>query len=103
MSNKTRSLKSRLLLTSLSIGIIPVLFLLMATYFSVSNLIEQKVEDSLVSIRDLKASQIDEYFETIHDHLTTLSTNNAVAQAVVDFDTLGVCFRRILKLPPSLI
>lgn len=101
MSNKTRSLKSRLLLTSLSIGIIPVLFLLMATYFSVSNLIEQKVEDSLVSIRDLKASQIDEYFETIHDHLTTLSTNNAVAQAVVDFDTAWSVLSADLEASPE--
>ncbi len=87
MSNKTRSLKNRLLFTSLSIGIIPVLFLLVATFFSVSSLIEKNIQDSLVSIRDLKANQVEEYFETINNHLTTLSTNTAVSQSIVDFDS----------------
>ena len=48
MSKKVRSLKNRLLLTSLSVGIIPVLLLLGATYFSVSKLIEKNKVESLI-------------------------------------------------------
>lgn len=86
MSKQVRSLKNRLLLTSLSVGIIPVLLLLGTTYFSVSKLIEKNVEESLVSIRDLKAMQIDSYFETIQDHLATFGSNTSVAEAINEFD-----------------
>lgn len=86
MSKKVRSLKNRLLLTSLSVGIIPVLLLLGATYFSVSKLIEKNKVESLISIRDLKAMQIDSYFETIQDHLATLGSNTSVAEAIIEFD-----------------
>lgn len=86
MEKKARSLKNRLLITSLSIGIIPVLLVLFSVYGMVRNELHQNFESTLISVRDTKKLQVIEYFETIDKHLTTLATNTATISAVHDFN-----------------
>lgn len=83
---KNKSLRYRLLITTISIGTIPTILLLVFLFNLVSRDINRDNNAKLSSIRELKKAQIENYFESIDLHLQTMSTEIGVEEAILDFD-----------------
>lgn len=85
MSSNKSSLKFRLISSSLAIGILPVIILLILLFQIVQKGIENSVENKLTSVRDIKKEQIKDYFTTIDHQLVTLATNTETQNAISSF------------------
>ena len=76
-----------LLMTTFSIGIIPVLLLFTGIYQLVNNSVEGSITEQLKAVQTLKSQQITDYFQTIDDHIKTIGVNNTTIEAIKDFSS----------------
>lgn len=89
-------LRTQFIVSHLTAGIVPMLAVAAACYWIASSGsqkvevhakqgLEQKAEDGLVAIRDLKKSQIEDYFQSIHDQVATFSEDRMIVEAMRQF------------------
>lgn len=76
---------NRLLLALLGVSLVPLVILGIAMYIVASRSLIQEGTNKLEAIRTIKAFSIQEYFQTIHDHVRTLSNAQLVSTAMRDF------------------
>ena len=70
------TLRKKLLLAFLSAGMLPLIVGGFIANYQASNALEQAAFKQLESIRDIKRSEIENYFRTIRDQVLTLSENS---------------------------
>jgi signal transduction histidine kinase/DNA-binding response OmpR family regulator/methyl-accepting chemotaxis protein len=76
-----RSLRGKLILLFLAISLIPLIIVGWMAYHRGSTALEQEVINKLISVRDIKARQITNYFEERLDDLKVFSNNPTVVAA----------------------
>ena len=55
--------------------------------------LEQKAEDRLVALRDIKRAQIQDYFNSIRDQILTFSENKMVVDAIAELPDVFNSYR----------
>lgn len=83
---KARSLRSRITITTLSLGLLPLILFLGIIFMVINNRINNDIEEKLETTNLSRGTQIEDYFGVIDDHLITLSANVASAEAIRDFN-----------------
>jgi methyl-accepting chemotaxis protein len=78
---RKKSFKVKLIIILLSTSLIPMIALSLYTYQSSSASMEESHFNSLVSIRDLKARAIKDYFKVLQNQILTFSENRMVVSA----------------------
>ncbi|MEE9543647.1 MAG: HAMP domain-containing protein, partial [Thermodesulfobacteriota bacterium] len=79
------SLRKKLIILFLLVGIIPMAIALNLGFKSSSKSIKEQTFAQLVSIRESKKSEIENYFKTIENQVITLSENGMVVDAMGNF------------------
>ncbi len=79
------NLRKKLIILFLLVGIIPMAIALYVGFKSSSKSIKEQTFAQLVSIRESKKSEIENYFKTIENQVITLSENGMVVDAMRDF------------------
>jgi len=83
------SIRLKLIILALCLGVIPVMVASLVVLMQVKGLarasMEQQAGAQLVSIREMRAQEIESYFETIRDQLTTLAHNEMTVEAMAEF------------------
>ena len=79
---KQMKLKPKLLVAFLCVGIIP--FVIIATFSlnKMSNSLSRQIFSQLVSIRDIKKNQVEQYMQTIKNQVITFSENFTIIEAM---------------------
>ena len=84
-------IKYKLLLQAILLAVIPAITLAMIITMQANkssfNALELKTQEQLISVRELKKSQITSYLNTIENQVTTLSKNLAIVSAAEKFTT----------------
>lgn len=80
-----QTIRTRLLTAFLGISTVTIVVLSALSYFSSKHALTTSVENQLVSIREAKASQIEAYFENIHDQVVTFSEDRMIVEAMQAF------------------
>ena len=73
LKNSNWTLKTKLLVALLSAGLIPLIVGGLVVNQQASNALEQAAFNQLESAREVKRGEIEDYFQTIHDQVLTLS------------------------------
>ncbi len=84
MLNNVR-LNVRLVLYFLLVGLIPMLIVSIVSLQKSRAAIEERTKEQLVSLRELKASQIEDYFATLRQQVVTFSDDLMVIEAMKEF------------------
>lgn len=83
------TLKKKLILGSTLLGVLPLVIAIAVLEYvsndSAISVIEQQMQNQLVSVRDIKKNQLEHYFETVRDQALTYSNNRMVVDAMRDF------------------
>lgn len=82
-----RSIKNKLISAILLVSLIPLIIIAVLSYSNSKNEIESIVSDQLTAIREIKANQIEEYFEQIENQVITFSSNTMITNATRNFKT----------------
>lgn len=69
----------------LFIGIIPLISLTTFTYLETSSSLQEEAMEKLTTVREMKAMQIEDYFQQTRDQVLTLSESTMVIEALVQF------------------
>ncbi len=80
------SLRYKLLVSFLMVGLVPMLLVGVFTTYQASNLAEDITTDKLVAINQGKQAQIEDYFSIIRGQMLTFSNSHMVRQALTDFN-----------------
>ena len=78
-------LKGQLLLTFLLITLIPLLIVSGAAYFLTRSALQTQETNHLISVREIKKSEIETYFDTIRKQAVTMAENGMVVAAMQEF------------------
>lgn len=84
-TNSTKSLKQKLLVSFLLVGLIPVLSISVAAIYEIKIALEYGVQENLEGVRSIRAREVESYFGTIRKQATTMAQNPAVVDALVGF------------------
>jgi len=84
-TKKSMKLGHKLLLCFLLAGILPALMVMASSLYSASNALKKQSFNQLTSVRDIKKSSLDRYFNTIENQVVTLSESLMVVDAMRDF------------------
>lgn len=83
--------------TSILLGLIPALLVGIALSWSAINIsssaIEDKVNEKLISQRDAKKTEIEDYFQLLHNQVTTFSNDRMIVDAMINFKSSFSDFR----------
>lgn len=79
------SLQTRLILAFLAVSIIPLVIVGWLTFVQSQNALSEQVSNQLVSVRDLKAEQIEAFFQLVEDDIILVSEFPVVVEAIQDF------------------
>ncbi|MCI5066679.1 methyl-accepting chemotaxis protein [bacterium] len=82
---KRISLRLKLMLTFLAVGLIPFGIMAVVALYHSSSTIEQASYDKLTAVREFKRTQIEEYFETVRKQISTFSDDPSVQEAMKGF------------------
>lgn len=80
------TLKRRLILTLLAVGLVPVLLLATLSTLDARSALENQAFAQLESVRAIKEQAVERYLVTIVDQTSSLARSQAVVDAMVDFD-----------------
>ena len=84
------SLKLKLLIGGIALAIIPLLIATMAVEIIATNegrlAIEEQAQNRLIAVKDIKKSQIENYFLTIKNQVTTFANNRMIIDATKQFN-----------------
>jgi methyl-accepting chemotaxis protein len=80
------SMRGTLLALFLAIALIPLLLAGAIIYYQVKEALEAKATDMLIAVRDIKANQIEGYFQERLGDVKVLAANPTVATAMHDFE-----------------
>jgi len=82
-------IRHKLLLQAVLLALIPAMTIAIAIIWQANNssfsALEEKSKEQLISLRELKKSQIDDYLKQVAGQVTTLSKNPAVIEAATSF------------------
>ena len=81
----TTKIRVKLLLTLISVSLIPLLLLGIVMYRSASQGILEQANNQLESVRSIKANQVESYFTSIRKQIETFSENAMVVEAMQQF------------------
>ena len=85
MFKKALSLKQKLLISLLLAGLLPLLVITLVIDYLATDALKTQAFNQLVSVRDIKKQQIEEYMRTINRQVETLSEDEMIVDAVRDF------------------
>ena len=85
MGLRRLSIKSRLLITLLTVGFLSCLGVSLIAYHFAQSAISNRIVDQLTSLRVTRASQIETYAESIRAQVNTFGSDMTVVQAIHDF------------------
>lgn len=88
------TLKTRLTLGFLLVGLLPFAMLALIALDLTGKTINRETFNKLTSIREMKASQIEDYFATIRNQVLTLSEDPGTVHAMVNFKKTFREFRK---------
>jgi len=83
---KNLKLKTKLLIAFLSVGTIPFAIVSIISMNQMSNSLSKQIFSQLVSIRDIKKLQVENYLKTIKNQIRTFSENFMIVEAMHQFD-----------------
>lgn len=81
-----KSIRYKLLIAILIVSLLPLVVVSILSYNNAKMEIEKIVTDELTAVREVKASQIEDYFQHIQDQVITFSNNRMIIDAMVEFD-----------------
>lgn len=107
-------IRAKLILSLLACGLLPLLTVSVANYFTAAASLEGMSAEAkkdfeilatnqLVSVRDVKKSQIEDYFETIYNQMVTFSESPNVVNAMHDFSRAFKEFGTDAQIDPTQI
>ena len=76
---------TKVLVAFLSAGLLAILSVAIISYEVADVALEEEVFNKLTAVREIKATQIEDYFEQIRNQVLTFSRNDTVIQAMNDF------------------
>jgi methyl-accepting chemotaxis protein len=76
---------NKLLLALLGVSLIPFIVLGAAMYHLSSQALMQEASNRLAAVRTIKAAQVQDYFQLLHDQILTFSESRMVAEAMQQF------------------
>ena len=79
------SIRSKLLMGMLVVAVVPLLVLGAAVYFSAEKTVMAKSVAQLEAVRSIKATQLQQYFQTLEAQVATFAENRMVVEAMRDF------------------
>ncbi|PCI26309.1 MAG: adenylate/guanylate cyclase domain-containing protein, partial [SAR324 cluster bacterium] len=82
---KQVSLGVKLFVSFLVIGALPFLAIAISSITQSTDALKQQAFNQLDAVRELKADQVESYFQTIRDQVLTLSENRQTIQAMKEF------------------
>lgn len=80
-----KGLRGKVLLTFLAIALIPLIIISLVSYFITQSALQRQATNQLISVREVKKSQIEDYFEFIRKQVLTMAENQVVIDAMRDF------------------
>jgi methyl-accepting chemotaxis protein len=95
---KIRNFKvgSKVLLALVSVTFIAIMAIAYISYFTAKNFLQQSIFNQLIAMREVKATQIESYFELINRQLITFSKDYMIVDAMKSFKSA------FYKLPEEL-
>jgi methyl-accepting chemotaxis protein len=89
MSKEKKSLSIRFKLYSIYLiaGGLPIIFISLFSYFNASTSLEAESYNKLTAIREMKAAQIEDYFQLLRNQVETTSDNIMIIEAMREFKT----------------
>jgi len=82
---KNLSLKVKLILSMLVLSLIPFGVISVVTLINTEKSLKHTVADELIAIRDIKAANLSQYFDTISSQIKLVASNNNTKFALKDF------------------
>ncbi len=79
------SIKTKLLVAMLVLSLVPFLILSSLSYFNSKQVIENIVMNNLTAIREVKATQIEDYFSLINKQILTMAEDDMIISATKKF------------------
>ncbi len=83
---KSLKLNAKLVILFLIVGLIPIIILWFLTDQKSSKTLSQQGFNQLISIRETKKAEIENYFETIRGQVSTMAGNGMVVEAMEEFN-----------------
>lgn len=87
------SIKLKLLITFLIIGLIPFTAISLTLFFKSSTEFETQANEKLIAVREIKKNSIQRYFNGMRDQVLTLSENRMIIDAMREFKDTFAKFR----------
>ncbi len=87
------TLGNRLLLALLGVSLIPLVLLASSLSYISSQAVMQEAELRVEAVRTIKAKQVEDYFDLLHDQILTFSESRMVAGAMQEFATASTTAR----------
>ncbi|MBF0201090.1 MAG: methyl-accepting chemotaxis protein [Desulfamplus sp.] len=81
------TLRNKLLLAFFIVGILPLSFMTAVSLIKAENALEAQAFAQMKSVRDIKKTEIINYFETIKDQVVTFSEDHMIVSAMSHFST----------------
>ncbi len=78
---------SKVLLAFVYITFLAIMSVASISYFSAKDALEKNIFNQLVSVREIKATQVEKYFDFINRQLISFSKDQTIINAMVDFKT----------------
>lgn len=76
---------TKVLLAFVSITFLAIMLIAYISYFSAKESLQQTIFNQLVSVREIKSTQIEKYFDFINRQLISFAQDKAIVSAMVDF------------------
>ena len=91
------NIKNKLILGSSLLVVVPLilagLFIGLVATTTAKNALEEQAERQLISLREIKKNQIEDYFNTIHNQILTFSDNKMIIEAMREFKSAFYSYR----------
>ncbi|TXT24793.1 MAG: methyl-accepting chemotaxis protein [Planctomycetota bacterium] len=88
------SIRSKLLVGMFVVAVIPLMVLGAAVYFSAEQTVMAKSVDQLEAVRSIKATQLQQYFQSLENQVAAFAENRMIIDAMRDF---RVSFRTVIE------
>lgn len=80
-----KGLKGKLLMFFLLIALVPLIVVSLVCYMTSQGALKRQAMNQLISVREMKKNEIEEYFATIRKQVLTLSENRMIIDAMKEF------------------
>jgi methyl-accepting chemotaxis protein len=81
------NLKKKLLFSFLFVGIVPLAMMSIISLLKANSALHYQTFSQMLSIRDIKKSQVERYFQSIKDQVITFSEDHMTIQAMAEFSS----------------